>query len=294
MMAPMSPLRRRSGFTLVEAVVVIVITGILGGIVVLFIRWPVQNYVDSVARAELVDTADMAMRRMAREVRRALPNSVRVSGGTAVEFMPTKTGGRYLAAEDEIDPTANAASGGSPALSFIDPAALTFRVVGDMPTGQQAIVAGDAIVVYNLGPGFDRADAYTLSNRAVVASVSNNVVSMTANPFAGGDPATAGLSSPGRRFQVVGSPVMYVCNLANRSLTRMWNYTPSATMTVPPSGATLQTALLATNVTECGFNYSDLKNTRSALLGMTIGLQRLNNSDSVLRLVHQVHVDNVP
>ena len=94
-----TPHNRSSGFTLVEMIVVIVITGIIGGIVAVFLRTPVQGYVDSARRAELTNIADTAMRRMARDVRTAVPNSVRFSNCTApcVEFLPTKDGGRYRA-----------------------------------------------------------------------------------------------------------------------------------------------------------------------------------------------------
>ena len=51
-----------AGFTLVEAIMVIVITGILAGMVAVFIKAPVDGYVDSVRRAELTDAADTALR----------------------------------------------------------------------------------------------------------------------------------------------------------------------------------------------------------------------------------------
>lgn len=86
--------RWQGGFTLLEAVVVIVITGIISAMVAL-IRAPVEGYIDSVARAELTDAADTALRRLTREVRTALPNSLREGppGATCIEFLPTLGGG---------------------------------------------------------------------------------------------------------------------------------------------------------------------------------------------------------
>ena len=60
---------RARGFTLVEMIIVIVITGIIGAMVAVFIRVPVQGYVDVAARAALADTADTATRRLTRDVR---------------------------------------------------------------------------------------------------------------------------------------------------------------------------------------------------------------------------------
>ncbi|HJW54183.1 MAG TPA: prepilin-type N-terminal cleavage/methylation domain-containing protein, partial [Burkholderiaceae bacterium] len=61
------PTLREKGFTLAEAVIVIVITGIIAGTVAVFLRLPVQGYVDTAARAELTDIADTALRRMTRD-----------------------------------------------------------------------------------------------------------------------------------------------------------------------------------------------------------------------------------
>ena len=48
----------RRGFTLVELVAVIALTGIVVGIVAVFIRLPMQAYQDIQKRAEIVDAAD--------------------------------------------------------------------------------------------------------------------------------------------------------------------------------------------------------------------------------------------
>ncbi|NHZ39629.1 type II secretion system protein [Massilia aquatica] len=282
------PLRqpRQHGFTLVEAIVVIVITGILGAIVATFLRLPVQNYVDSAGRAELADAADTAVRRMVREIRLALPNTVRVQGN-AIEFVPTKTGGRYLAAEDTLAPPNNPAGDH---LNFVDPADLTFRVLGPLQDGPQRIAAGDMVVVNNLMVSGDALNVYAAvpTNRAEVAAVdaAAKVITLKANPFAQQNPPMA---HPMHRFQVTGQPVTYSC--ANGVLSRHANYGFNAAQNSVPSAAP---AILATNVESCEFNYTLIGNTRAALVRLTLTLRRPDGRDGAIRMTQQVHVDNNP
>ena len=70
---------KTAGFTLVEMVVVIAIVGILAAAATQLIRNPAQSFIDSENRANLTDRADTALRRMARDIRNALPNSVRTT-----------------------------------------------------------------------------------------------------------------------------------------------------------------------------------------------------------------------
>jgi MSHA biogenesis protein MshO len=285
------------GFTLVEAVIVILIIAIIGASVAVFVRLPVQGYIDAKARAELTDVADTSLRRMARDIRLALPNSLRVTtnGGISyVEFLLTKTGGRYLAEED-------APSSGS-MLSFTDTASLAFTVVGTMATGAQAIVPNDFVVVYNLGPGQDPANAYNGGNIARVATVDNtsNTITLQTNPFA--SQATT-MASPGRRFNIVTTPVTYACNPATGTLTRYWNYPiqqtqPNDALAAPLSSAPGR-ALLATGVTGCAFSYdqaaANLSNLRSGLIALRLTLTAPANANSgTVTLFQQVHVDNTP
>ncbi len=131
--------RRQRGFTLLEAIAVIVITGVIGTFIAGFLKVPVNTYLNAVARAEASDLADNSMRRLARDLRLALPNSVRVGGGgTYVEYIDTKAGLRYLAEDDVgIAPPA-------PYLSW-NSAATTFTVVGGVPSGRHAPVVGDSV-----------------------------------------------------------------------------------------------------------------------------------------------------
>ncbi|MAG77523.1 MAG: hypothetical protein CL811_12260 [Colwelliaceae bacterium] len=78
------------GFTLVEMVTVIILLGIVSLGVTSLLRFGTQAYVDVTARDELIASGRFAVERLNREIRAALPNSVReTSGGTCIEFVPT-------------------------------------------------------------------------------------------------------------------------------------------------------------------------------------------------------------
>ncbi|MEN3367730.1 MAG: biosis protein MshO [Burkholderiales bacterium] len=282
------------GFTLAEAVIVIAITGIVAATVAIFIRLPVQGYLDSAARAELTDTADTALRRISRDIRLAVPNSVRVSsagGVDYIEFLLANTGGRYLAEEDNpTDPVAR------PFLSFDNPAQTSFTVVGGLAAGAQEIAVGNRIVVYNLGSGQAPADAYVGGNIATVSAVDtgNSRITLASNPFAAQVPV---MSSPARRFDVVQTPVTYACNPAAGTLTRYWGYPISAAQPINAATAPLsngQNALLARGVVGCTFAYSNPGNFRSGLVGVQLAMQTPGSASGTVVLFHQVHVKNTP
>jgi MSHA biogenesis protein MshO len=297
MSRPTMPPQR--GFTLVEAVLVIMVVGVLSAIVAVFIRKPVQAYVDSVGRAELTDQADLAMQRMARELRRALPNSVRVTDGTFVEFMLTRTGGRYLALEDGV---------GGNYLYFSDPANshLTFSVVGASRNFSTKVDVGNFVVVDNMGPTVPPpTDAYQFGPNcdcniarisAITRDASNLVQSITLadNPF--GRQSTPS-PSLGQRFQVVSGPVMYACKADGKgafTLSRYSGYTIRPNLAGIPADFT-QEAIVATGVDTCSnlFRYNQGAQ-RAGLVILTLTLRARNQADPPVRLVDQVHVDNTP
>src|SRR6267142_2577857 len=94
---------RERGVTLIEMVIVISITAIIAGAVSVFISRPVEGYADAARRAEMSDIADTALRRMTRDVRTALPNSIRITtvgSVTYLEYLQGSGGGRYRAEKD--------------------------------------------------------------------------------------------------------------------------------------------------------------------------------------------------
>lgn len=92
--------RVESGFTLIELIAVIVILGIVAIIGTDYVIRSVETYHTTVNRADLINRGRQAIERMTRQVRGALPNSVRVvsSGGTdnCLEFLPIAGGGNYV------------------------------------------------------------------------------------------------------------------------------------------------------------------------------------------------------
>lgn len=270
-------MKRANGFTLVEMIMVIVITGIIGGIVAVFLKAPIQQYMDVARRADMTDIADTALRRVTRDLRLALPNSVRVTGacggaGTAcfIEFLPTTGGGRYRAGPpgDKLD------------FTVADP---SFEVLGNMPN----FAAGDQVVVYNLG--ILNADVYAGDNLAAWGSTAAPVVNITPMQFP--------FESPSARFQVINTPVTYACaptaDGVGGTLTRYSGYpiTPSQPSAEPIAGAVIA-ARLATSVSDCRFTYDPIVVAqRSGLVTMHLAITKDNET---VTLYNTTHVSNQP
>ena len=289
-----SPVQHQSGFTLIELIMVIVIMGVIGGIVSVFMKGPIDAYFDSARRAALTDVADTVARRVARDIQRALPNSIRTkdtsgSGVTnCLEFIPTKTGGRYRAEAE------------SPGVGdFLDfnTADTSFNMLGlnsALPSDQQISPGppADVIVVYNLGiPG---SDAYTTTgssiNTATVTSVGGTGSTATETNigiFARQFPLASGTY----RFHVVpGGELMvsYVCSAS--TLRRTSSSAFSAAASCPATGS-----IVASNIDCTGtwFNYTGSDLQRNALVSMVLKVSDSSSGESVT-LQHEVHVSNTP
>ena len=273
----MQPRRLPVGFTLVELVVVIAITGIIAGVVAVFLKQPIQGYFDAARRAEMTDTADTALRRMAREIKLALPNSIRITdAGQTLEFLLTRTGGRYR-------------TEGTGFLDFSQ-ATTSFAQLGPMSSGVgQSVVAGDQLVIYNLG--IAGADAYAGDNSAVITSVDN---SLPNEPVLNFTPKQFPFESPDARFQVVAGAVTYACQGAgNMNLTRYSGYatTPAQTSAAGLAASAAARTLAANNVSACTFSYNPGVTTRAGLV--TLILKITLDGESV-QLYQEAHVSNVP
>jgi MSHA biogenesis protein MshO len=243
-----------------------------------------------------------------------VPVDTDANGNTALEFLQTRTGGRYLSLDDGVDPAT------VPVLNFDDPSKTGLTAIAPLNSFAQVNAGKDYLVVYNLGPGLEPANAYALAtttcvagqvapagsaaNIALIRSVTTPSttglpdavdITLASNPFACQSPA---LSSPAYRFQIISGPVSFMCTARSDSgwdLWRVWNYTiQTAQPLAAPASASR--ALIASRLTRCDtlFGYSTAANQRTGLVGIDISLHGRTDSKAAIRLVHQVHVDNTP
>jgi MSHA biogenesis protein MshO len=284
------------GVTLIELIIAMVVMGIIAAVAIYFL-YPVRQAADITVRAELTDIADNALQRIGREVRLALPNSVRVSGGgTRVEFLATRTAGRYRSDVGSVSSGTDCpAEGGHAApdadqLSF-DAADTCFKSLGVVLDASTIAALSDFLVLNNYGPGFAGQDAYE-------ASPLNRVQIQTRTVEAGRlritlPPATTFQrtlhDSPGRRFFVISGPVTYEC--AGGQLKRHSGYTIAPSPTLPAG------VLIADNVASCSFDYdSSSVAPQIGLLTLRLALTKSlsGGASETVSLYHSVHVNNVP
>jgi MSHA biogenesis protein MshO len=143
-----------NGFTLIEMVITIVVVGILAGILAPMISQLTNAYVDTNARSELTARGRLALDRLAKEVRRVVPNTIQeLNGGSGVEFVTSKIGGRYMSRNDPFAPASY-----PNANRFQKQANLSSLYI--LGTDYTDFSATDVLVIYNESPS-------TLASRSV-------------------------------------------------------------------------------------------------------------------------------
>jgi MSHA biogenesis protein MshO len=309
------------GVTLIELIIVITISAIIATVLGTIIVRPIQGYQAQVRRAELVDAAEMALRRMEREIRLALPNSVRMRdslGNTSnvtcnaagvtcsLELLRTADGARYRVGPGDLGHNhANPQyrlqipgtdNNGFNVIGFFSNIAIPFVSAAQVPPARLAIYNQAAT-----GANSAYADAVLPVGPYVITNPANT--SFTINNDDGAPPDEHHITlnagdfrfrwdSPNHRVFIVDTPVSYVCSAgANGNLTRFWNYPITAAQQTTPAGG--NNALLSTPVTACRFSYSAGTPQRAGLITLAITLTD-NASGEQVSLLHQVHVDNFP
>ena len=281
-----------AGFTLIELVVTITITVIVASLGAFMISGPVSGFTDQARRAELVDSAESSLRRIGRDVRRALPNSVRITTSgtiTALELLNVVEGVRYRAGPPPGDANArlifNTADGAFNSIGLFNAIAKPFSSTTHY------------LSVYNVGVA--GANAYELIN---VITPAGTQIDIDAAAEAGEDNVQLdpwfqfAYPSPRQRIYLIDTPVSFLCDTATGNLTRYAGYAIATNQADRDSAAELLAAggvaaLMSDNLTACTFTFTPGTAQRDGLVTMSLTVADAGES---IVLLQQAHIDNVP
>lgn len=291
---------RLRGFTLVELVMVIALAGLVAVMISTVLSRPLEAFAGQSRRAILVDQAAGALNRVTRDVRLAIPNSLRVSANgqalelllihSAARYRPNRTGNEGLRFSSDAAGTCGSSTSGGrcDSVQVLD---ATLNPAG-----------ANWMVLYNIGaesggnptPG---SNVWAPNNPGVITptgtsfSVINNTPTGESQIILGSLPSGGfrfAFASPERRLYLAQTVVGYRCQ--NGQLVRYsYNQLLTAIPASPPANSNPQPVVA--NVANCSFIYQPGSTRRAGLLTLNLGLTQGGES---LQLLQQVHVDNAP
>jgi len=267
-----APKKSTRGFTLIEMIAVIVVLSILAVMGGTFVVESTNSYQSSQARTRLVNTGRQAVERMTRQLRIALPYSVRLTNSNqCVEFMPIASGGNYLGFKSGTSYTGyvpDALNAGA-ALTTLDvsPHTINFGTAQFVSIGATA-----AIELYGVNP----------VSRATLSSRSDTLLTLSAAK-------TWQRNSVNKRFYLLNSPQAFC--VVNNQLRFYENQ--SATVTVDPEvNLNSNFSVLADNVTATApFSLTSGGENRNTIV--QFNLTFAHKAESVA-FNHSVMIRNVP
>ena len=248
--------------------VVIVILSIVASIGSSFVVSALDSYRATHVRQILAQRARLTLEQMSRELRAAVPNSVRLSSSKqCIEFMPVVAAANYL---DDLPTTANAKS-----------------AVNSIATAPVDMDLSDA--VYLVVAPFSSGELYSNGSPSVRAKLG----SLGSAPYSNFNLATATTfvrNSSQHRLYLASSPLRYC--VTDDVLWRYSNYTLSSqVVTDTDPGGTADR--MSHGVTPDGnaFEISPGSEDRNTTVIMNL---QFNNASQALVLQHQVAIRNVP
>lgn len=285
-------MRRQQAFTLIELVVTIALSAIVVSFMAMFIAGPIAAFDDQTRRAELTDLAENTLRRFARDVRAALPNSVRATtsaGVVAVEMLNSVDGVRYREQPPPSDPDKQ--------LDFSQ-ADTAFNSIGQFTQIAHPFTStSHYLAIYNVG--VTGANAYELAN---VITPPGTQIDIDTDSVQGEDNIRLSpgfrfaYGSPGQRVFLVDGPISYLCDMLGGTLRRYTGYAINSDQALRDSHAELLAAgasytVMSDRINNCNINYAQGTAQRAGLVTMAVSVAEAGEQVSLL---HQVHVNNVP
>ncbi|WP_434358286.1 type II secretion system GspH family protein [Parasalinivibrio latis] len=265
------------GFTLIEMVTVVVIMGIVIFSVGSIIRAGGDIYADTVKTENILGEGRFVLARMTREVRDAVPNSVRVKTGSnwqCLEFLPILSKGRYLSLP-------------------IYPAATSIGGTVIMPSG--SLSQGEIMWVNPVSVS----TVYSVNgsngvNRAVIDTSTAGSDANTFDITFSGGPLRFSSESPRQRFYVAKTPVSYCYEETKGEVRRYASYALSENQLEPTQmgASALMAQLLVNDVSASSiFTVVSAGTAGNALITMK---PEFSISGQNFTFHHQVSIANVP
>lgn len=266
---------KQRGFTLVELVTVIIILGILATSVSEFLRYGTQSYTNATDREEIISTARFVIERLNREVRNALPNSLRVTSDNSMqclEYVPIANSAIYL--DIPVFPEVAANNIEVMMLQSLPPTATNLLSIYALNSNDIYNKTTGVIATFNniaLNPDLSLPSAITLANDTLFVS-----------------------ESPTNRLYLIEAPIAY-CLVAS-SLYRYSNYAYSNENTPIFDGTnrSLMAEYLVNNINQD--SELPFKTVPATLQRNGLALIRLIFSRNLERIVfnNEIQVPNVP
>ncbi|WP_437880152.1 PulJ/GspJ family protein [Pseudomonas sp. LRF_L74] len=286
--------RTTRGFTLIELVMVILLSGLVLVMIGAILSRPLQGLSDQSRRVELVDLASGALSRMSRDIRLAIPNSLRTSGTQTFELLAISEAGRYRANLPgglvRSDPPACPGSGACQ-IQVLSP--------GVSATGA---AAAQWMVVYNIGSSDSGSSVWPPINTSAAGTPAVITPNGGAFSLASGVLSVTGIAgfrfkhaSPQHRFYLAREVVGFTCSGVGTDSSGTGTGTirraSFSTLASSYGYTAANSALLVDSVASCSFSYDPGSNLRGGLVTLSLGLAK---GGEVVTLLQQVHVDNAP
>lgn len=274
------------GFTLVELVTVIIVLGVVSIGISGFIRTGVGIYNDVTERDQLLGESRFVIERINRELRMAIPNSVRVKASNSgniqcIEFVPSQWVSFYTSLSVDPDTTTSA----------------TIIEFANNPVGFQ-LTAGDFAIVYPT----NSADVYDLAEnkrRLITACTDDGDAGAGDCSTADDSGGTAVLTvnaafedhSPASRLFIARNAISYCANSTGDIYRNQVNI--DTTQDIYTAG-TLMAENLKNNFAdpnELPFSVYAATLTRNSLVHILLAFER---NEEMINYSSEVHIPNVP
>jgi MSHA biogenesis protein MshO len=277
------------GFTLIELVMVIVLLGVMAGVLTPFILSAMEAYTASRARADLVAKGRLALERMAREVRRAVPNSLSVvDSGNGIEFAHSCGGGRYV---EQFDSYGGAFSKNNYRFKTNANRSYLYVVGNNAMTGLATdCAATDTLVIGNYSP----ADLQGGDTRVSLAGIADTTLASDGTDYGQLLSYSSGhqflTASPGKHFTIA-DKVIEVGRLSGDATLRWHSVSGFGDYNL---GADWDASdpILVNGVSSVNFAYTPGSVATNGILRIDLLLSATGGE--TIRLYHEVQIRNAP